>query len=167
MPPQHLFGSLLHIRPRFKRRDVDFRFSLAPAEDYLLTCDDATIEHDLDGIPFPRLPAFARSLLEARNDVDLADLVDGAYLSAVWGEQYLCLDQELAIEWARAKNTRILQSGSFMTMPMKEVDVRAKFIEIVARKKSRIDPEQSRASERVTRFRAGAACGKGGDVGTA
>lgn len=94
-----------HHFPRFKFVGVRLFFVLMPSHAHHLDVKPDNIEFSGTGLPYPTLPVYAQSLLDADNGVDLDDLVDGMDLTLEWGEQYLDLNGTIDGEykWWRTK----------------------------------------------------------------
>ncbi|KAI9844972.1 MAG: hypothetical protein M1837_005116 [Sclerophora amabilis] len=90
-----------HLYPRFKFVGMALFFTLMSSQACHLPCDPNNIEYSHNGIPYPKLPAYAQSLLDTWNIVDLDDLVDGMNLSLKWGEENLDLEGTIDAEWGR------------------------------------------------------------------
>ncbi|KAI1925913.1 hypothetical protein LOZ65_002725 [Ophidiomyces ophidiicola] len=103
-------GCLYHTFPRFKIRGVSLYFVLIPAEDAHLECIHSNIERSQMGLPYPKLPIFAQSLLDTNSEVTLTDLIDGMNLTEEWGLQNLNLDGTNDLFWASRKNKKIRSS---------------------------------------------------------
>jgi hypothetical protein len=88
------------------------RFQLIPSDACHLECDPANFRHSLkNGLPYPRLEVLIQSLLDMRDVVALADVVDGADISEEWGVDHLDLAGTNDVEWARRRN-ELLQTAA-------------------------------------------------------
>lgn len=92
-------GRLDHHYPRFKFVGLRLFFIILPSKSYHLEVKPENIEFGPMGIPYPTLPAYAQSLLDGGNAVDLEDLVDGMNLTREWGEENLDLDGTVDADW--------------------------------------------------------------------
>lgn len=71
--------------PRFKCVGLGLFFLLVPAREVCVAIEEeGSIVRGKTGLPFPSLPIFVRSLIDAENTLDLEDLVDGMNLSEEW-----------------------------------------------------------------------------------
>lgn len=59
------------------------------------------------GLPYPKLPIFVQSVMDARDIVNLADVIDGMDLSEKWGIDNLDLTYTTDTSWANWANGRI------------------------------------------------------------
>ena len=74
--------------PRFKLRSIRLFILLVPAEEVRFAIDDKdSIVRGKTGLPFPSLPAFVQSLLDSKNMLDLADLIDAMNLNEEWATE--------------------------------------------------------------------------------
>ncbi len=103
-------GSLVHTYPRFTLKGVNYFFMLVPAFECRLSPTPDQREHSASGIPYPKLPLLAQSLLDLQRYADLDDLVDGMDLDEAWGEANLQLDGPPPVEYIREKNDMISRS---------------------------------------------------------
>jgi hypothetical protein len=92
-----------HLFPRFKFEGLRLFFILMSAQAWHIPCRPENIEYSSTGLPYPKLPIFAQSLLDTRNFVDLEDLVDGMNLTLNWGIENLDLEGTIDTDWARWK----------------------------------------------------------------
>ncbi|KAI9761252.1 MAG: hypothetical protein M4579_001172 [Chaenotheca gracillima] len=92
-----------HLYPRFKFVGISLFFILMSSRAFNLPCQPDKIEYSSNGIPYPQLAAYAQSLLDTYNLVDLDDLVDGMNLTLEWGEENLDLEGTMDAEWGRWK----------------------------------------------------------------
>jgi hypothetical protein len=90
-----------HLYPRFKFVGLSCFFILMTSQACHLPCEPGNIEYSQTGLPYPKLPVFAQSLIDTWNGVDLDDLVDGMNLTLEWGEANLDLDGTVDRDWAR------------------------------------------------------------------
>jgi hypothetical protein len=65
-----------HFFPRFKFVGIALFFVLMPAKAFHIDCGEETIEHSATGLPYPRLPVYAASLIDNHNMGDLEEVVD-------------------------------------------------------------------------------------------
>ncbi|KAF7549339.1 hypothetical protein G7046_g8379 [Stylonectria norvegica] len=98
--------SLLHTYPRFKGKGTNFYFILVPDQDVHIICKPPNITRSLRGLPYPKLSIFVQSCLDTGDRVQLCDVIDGANLPEVWGEENLELDGFNDVEWAQEINKR-------------------------------------------------------------
>jgi len=70
---------------RFKCVGLGLFFLLVPAREVCVAIEkEDSIVRGKTGLPFPSLPVFVQSLLDARMITDLADLIDAMDLSEEW-----------------------------------------------------------------------------------
>jgi hypothetical protein len=98
---------LSHLYPRIKFKGLNLFLLLLSAEACHLPCERLNFEYSDNGIPYPKLPIFAQSLLDINNDRDLEDLIDGMNLSPEWGEEFLDLEGYIDQEWRRWRAARL------------------------------------------------------------
>ncbi|KAJ0116950.1 hypothetical protein J7T55_003364 [Diaporthe amygdali] len=139
-PAPLLLESLRHTRPTFVLKGVDFVFILVPASDYFIDPSPDCCELSNKGIPYPKMPQFARSLLVLQNTSDLCDFIDGMDLDRTWGESNVDFDdlQLKGLEFTRERNAEFekLDLGKFKL----DVDYRSMWNRIVDEKEKRIEP---------------------------
>lgn len=82
-------------------------FVVVPSYAYHIDCTLDQIEYSASGMPYPKLPAFAQSLIETYNIVDLDDLIDGMDLTNEWGQENLDLHSEYDTDWWAWKNEQL------------------------------------------------------------
>ncbi|KAK2751713.1 hypothetical protein FQN55_009154, partial [Onygenales sp. PD_40] len=146
-PDRPRFASLLHTFPRFKIRGVDLYFVLIPDHDAYIHCIPSNLERSQTGLPYPKLPLFARSLLETDDEVGLTDLVDGMNLSEEWGRENLDLDGIIDNAWAVEKNEKIRASvpltdfSCLLEHYIRPASKEEIWKETVSKKEHRIGPE--------------------------
>ena len=92
-------GRIDHHYPRFKFVGLRLFFVLMPSESCHLEVKPENVEISPMGLPFPTLPAYAQSLLDGGNAVDLEDLIDGMNLTLEWGEENLDLEGTVDADW--------------------------------------------------------------------
>jgi hypothetical protein len=92
-----------HLYPRFKFVGTALFFILMSSQACHLECESNDIEHSQTGVPYPKLPVYAQSLLETWNLVGLDDLVDRMNLTLEWGEANLDSEGTIDAEWGRWK----------------------------------------------------------------
>ena len=74
--------------PRFTLRSIRLFILLVPAEEVRFAIDDKdSIVRGKTGLLFPSLPAFVQSLLDSKNMLDLADLIDAMNLNEEWATE--------------------------------------------------------------------------------
>lgn len=106
LPAPSVPKSLRHIRPTFLMKGVYFVFILIPASDYFIDPSPDCCELSMEGIPYPKMHLFARSLLVLQNPANLCDFVDGMNLDKDWGESNLDFDdlQHKGLEFSMKLN---------------------------------------------------------------
>lgn len=121
---------LEHLYPRFKFVGLSVFFILMTSQAWDMPCKPENIEYSHNGIPYPKLPVYAQSLLDTWNGVDLDDLVDGMNLTPEWGEENLNLEGTVDTEWFRwreivlyGEKARHDQTPSWCSNPMKRRDI--------------------------------------------
>lgn len=92
-----------HLFPRFKFAGLRLFFILLPSQACHISCEPQNIEFSPNGVPYPKLPVYAQSLLDTGNWVDLEELVDAMNLKAEWGATNLNLNGGPDPEWTRWK----------------------------------------------------------------
>ncbi|KAK2808359.1 hypothetical protein FQN50_004744 [Emmonsiellopsis sp. PD_5] len=146
-PKRLHFASLYHTFPRFKIRGVDLYFVLIPDDDAYIHCIPSNIERSQTGLPYPKLPMFAQSLLETDDEVALTDLVDGMDLSEEWGRENLDLDGIIDNAWAVKKNDKIratvplTETSCLLEHYIRPASKEEVWKETVSKKEHRIGPE--------------------------
>lgn len=90
-----------HLFPRFKFKGLRLLFIIMSAQAWHIPCRPENIEYSSTGLPYPKLPIFAQSLLDTRNFVDLEDLIDGMNLTLDWGMENLDLEGTIDVDWIR------------------------------------------------------------------
>lgn len=117
-----------------------FFFILTPSSQWFIDPRPEYCEMSKTGIPYPRMPQFARSLLLLQNGSDLADFVDGMDLDERWGEENINFDdlQLRGVEFTKAQNAELeaMDLGQFNI----NVDYRRKWNQVVDNKERRIEP---------------------------
>jgi hypothetical protein len=96
--------------PRFKFKDLRLFFVLMSAQACHMPCRPEHIEYSQMGLPYPKLPIYAQSLLDTRQFVDLEDLIDGMNLTVDWGIENLDLEGNLDADWDEWR-TNLLSDG--------------------------------------------------------
>jgi hypothetical protein len=96
-------GGMVHLFPRFKFKGLRLFFILMSSQACHLPCSFENIEYSHMGLPYPKLPIYAQSLLDIMNFVNLDDLIDGMNLTLEWGIQNLELEGTIDADWARWK----------------------------------------------------------------
>jgi hypothetical protein len=81
--------SLLHTYHHFKGKDTSFYFILVPDYDVYISCEPSNITRSLRGLPYSKLDVFIQSCLDAGNELQLCDVVDGTDLPEEWGGKNL------------------------------------------------------------------------------
>lgn len=92
-----------HLFPRFKFVGLRLFFILMSSQACHLPCGPENIEYSHMGLPYPKLPIYAQSLLDTINFVDLEDLIDGMNLTLDWGMENLDLEGTVDADWGRWK----------------------------------------------------------------
>ncbi|KAH9874916.1 hypothetical protein J1614_004404 [Plenodomus biglobosus] len=87
--------------PRFKFVGLRLFFILMSSQAHDIPCKPENIEYSQMGLPYPKLPIYAQSLLDTRNFIDLVDLIDGMNLTRKWGEENLNLEGTINADWGR------------------------------------------------------------------
>ncbi|KAM5438511.1 hypothetical protein MferCBS31731_005088 [Microsporum ferrugineum] len=106
-------------------------------------------------LPYPKLHVYVQSLIDTKNKVDLADLVDGMDLTEDWGMKYLNLEGDTDTEWLENLVQRLKEDGPkdrFMFVfpqPMPRLKIWKEFVET---KQSRMGWKYS-SELYATRFR--------------
>ena len=89
--------------PRFKFVGLRLFFILMSSQAHDIPCKAENIEYSQTGLPYPKLPIYAQSLLDTRNFVDLEDLIDGMNITLEWGKDNLNLEGSINTDWGRWK----------------------------------------------------------------
>ncbi|PGH15234.1 hypothetical protein AJ79_02599 [Helicocarpus griseus UAMH5409] len=84
--------NISHHFPRFKFVGLRLFFVIIPSHAQHLDLKPDNIEFSGTGLPYPTLPVYTQSLLDAEDLVDLNDLIDGMDLTLEWGEKHLDLN---------------------------------------------------------------------------
>ena len=137
-PP--LFESLRHTRPTFILKGVNFVFILVPASDHFIDPSPDCCELSREGIPYPKIHRFARSLLVLQHKSNLCDFVDGMDLDKEWGESNLDFDdlQLKGLEFTKEQNAVLEKKGlGYIKLG---VDYRSMWNRAVDEKEKRIEP---------------------------
>ncbi|KAM5341725.1 hypothetical protein ACJ41O_014756 [Fusarium nematophilum] len=156
-PPPPLFKSFRHINPIFQRKGVGYLFILTPSSQWFMDPAPENCELSKNGIPYPKMPQFARSLLVLQYGSNIADFIDGMNLDEKWGEENIDFDdlQVKGIEFTKAKNAELeaLDMGPLNKFKI-NVDYKRCWNEIVAEKERRIEPmKKGRYKTRWRRIR--------------
>lgn len=151
----HPNGTIDHHFPRFKFKGFRCFLQVVPAWVYRLSCTPESLEYSKLGLPFPRLPVLAQSLLETMSLVDLDDLVDGMLLDYEWGEQNLDLEGLTDTTWAARRLDFHEQCGEWGPVFLKgEGAVKRKLWERAASDEARLKRRGHKALPRdESRFR--------------
>ncbi|KAM5444452.1 hypothetical protein MaudCBS49596_008011 [Microsporum audouinii] len=153
--PLRRSGSLDHKYPRFKAVGRTDFWLLLPASYCHITCEPDSIEWSQGRLPYPKLHVYVQSLIDTKNKVDLADLVDGMDLTEDWGMKYLNLEGNTDTEWLENLVQRLKEDGPkdrFMFVfpqPMPRLKIWKEFVET---KQSRMGWKYS-SELYATRFR--------------
>lgn len=145
-----------HHFARFKFIGLRLFFVIMPSHAHHLDLKPDIVEFSGTGLPYPTLPAYAQSLLDGSNGVDLEDLVDGMDLTLEWGEQNLDLDGTVDADWIWWKTKLAYncsddnQRPAASFNPSKRRDVWSKYVTAEAKKMRQGWKYQP---NRATRFR--------------
>ncbi|KAM0426397.1 hypothetical protein ACHAPT_008443 [Fusarium lateritium] len=152
--PPPVTKSLRHLNPTFQLRGVDYFFLLTPSSRCFINPEPENCDISKKGIPFPKMPQFARSLLVLQNGSNIADFIDGMDLDEAWGEENIDFDdlQVKGIEFSKKYNTE-LQAANLGVLNVK-IDYRQRWNAIVSAKERRIEPmKKGRYKTRWRRIR--------------
>ena len=107
-------GEINRLFPRFKLNGMVCFLTILSSQNCHLPCTPETIEHGQTGLPFPKLDAYAQSLLDTNRCAALEDLIDGMNLSEEWGQRHLDLSGYTDTAWAKWMNGKLAQiRGSY------------------------------------------------------
>lgn len=138
--PPPVIKSLRHLNPTFQLKDVGYFFLLAPSSRCFINPETENCDISKKGIPYPKMPQFARSLLVLQNGSNIADFIDGMDLDEKWAEENIDFDdlQVKEVEFSK------MQNAELQAARLGELNVRINYRElwnaIVSEKKGRIDP---------------------------
>ncbi|KAH8723981.1 hypothetical protein GQ44DRAFT_295118 [Phaeosphaeriaceae sp. PMI808] len=114
-------GSLLHLHPRFRRKDVKLDIVLVPSLDVHIGNTVPTLAYSASGVPYPALHVLVQSFLDTNDVVSLCDIIDGTDVSEEWGHKSLDLSGTNDVQWAEHMNKRYFASvakGEEMVFPL-------------------------------------------------
>lgn len=140
-PPPPVPNSLRSVCPTFKLQDVSLYILLMPsAWTFIDPRPETNLEYSRSGLPYPKMPQFARSLLALNNGADTCDFVDGMDLDEQWGEENLDFE-ELQVSGIQFRHnlSRELETHTGYGV-MTDVDFRDVWNHIVQTKPKRIEP---------------------------
>ena len=141
--------------PRFKCNGNWVCFTLLSSQYCHISCESSNIQWSKNQLPYPTLRAFAQSLIDTNNGVDLEDLVDGMDLSLEWGHNHLDLEGSFDTEWAKWVIDTQLKDGEdpmFIWRSTEPKSRRSLWEEAVNNKKKRLGRKYS-PTIYATRFR--------------
>lgn len=117
---------------------MQFVFILVPASDHFV--DPNCFELSRQGIPYPKLHHFARSLLVLQDGANLCDFIDGMDLDEEWAESNLDFDnlQVEGLEYSRKRNA-IFEEKDLGGLLLNH-DYRSFWNQQVGEKEKRIEP---------------------------
>lgn len=82
-----------------------------------MPCEPSTsFEWSWAGLPYPKLHLFVRSATYTRDDVALADAIDGMDLSEEWGFTNLNLTYQDDTRWAKWANEKMENTNTIATL---------------------------------------------------
>jgi len=145
-----------HLFPRYRCIASDIFFVLTTSQASHIQCVPENIVHSPMGLPYPKLPIFAQSLIDTQNATDLADLVDSQGLSLEWGRQNLALEGDVDLDWANWRIQRLDEAGCEIVdwrnnatsrRVLWENAVKGKRARLDAKAKERAEMERWKASE--------------------
>ena len=154
-PPPPVPSSLRHSHPTFKLKEAGFFFILTPSSTCFIEPRSENFELSRKGVPYPRMPHFARSLLVLQNGADIADFIDGMNLDEAWAEKNIDFDdlQEKGLEFSKECNRVFLEVDGQPGLRLDE-DYRRRWNDIVSGKNRRIEPmKQGRYKTRWRRIK--------------
>lgn len=131
-----------------------FYFILVPSSQCFIDPAPPKCERSKNGLPYPRIADFARSLLVLENMSNLADFVDGMDLGKEWGETNINFEelQKEGAESYRVHNPE-LEARNLCRFNTNR-DYRETWYRIVESKPRRIQPmKQGRYKTRWRRIR--------------
>ncbi|KAF9733853.1 hypothetical protein PMIN01_08196 [Paraphaeosphaeria minitans] len=103
-------GSLSHLHPRFRRKDVELDIVLVPSFDVHIGNTVSTVTYSASGVPYPALHILVQSFLDTYDVVSLCDIIDGTDISEEWGNKSLDLSGTNDVQWAGYMNERYFAS---------------------------------------------------------
>ncbi|KAK7422970.1 hypothetical protein QQX98_001260 [Neonectria punicea] len=139
-PPPPVPKSLRHLHPTFRLRGVNYYFVLVPSSCCFIDPEMENCDLSKTGIPYPKMPQFARSLLVLQNGSNIADFIDAMNLDEKWGEENIDFDdlQVKGLEFAKTQNLE-LRAANVPTLNV-GTDYRKLWNAIVSEKEGRIEP---------------------------
>ncbi|KAH7140923.1 hypothetical protein EDB81DRAFT_799183 [Dactylonectria macrodidyma] len=139
-PPPPVAKSLRHLNPTFQLRGVGYFFILTPSSRCFIDPEAENCDLSKKGIPYPKMPQFARSLLVLQNGSNIADFIDGMDLDEKWGKENIDFDdlQVKGIEFSNTQNVE-LRAANLGELNVR-IDYRQLWIAIVSEKEGRIEP---------------------------
>ena len=93
----------------FGFKDLHFRIVTSQAAN--IQFEPSSCEHSLSRLPYPKLQHLVQSVLDCRDMVSLADVIDGMDLSKDWGSRNLDLTQLNDLCWANWANERLAKAA--------------------------------------------------------
>ena len=109
--------SLFDTYPHFKRlgfKNVFFRIVSAQAAH--VPCEPSSFEWSGTGLPYPKLHLMVQSAIDTRDDVALADAIDGMDLSEEGGFTNLNLTHQDDTRWAKWANEKMERTNTTATL---------------------------------------------------
>lgn len=138
--PPPVAKSLRHLNPTFQLKGVGYFFLLTPSSRCFINPETENCDVSKKGIPYPKMPQFAQSLLVLQNGSNIADFVDGMDLDEEWAEENIDFDdlQAKGLEFSR------MQNAELQAAELGELNLRTSYRElwnaIVSEKEGRIEP---------------------------
>lgn len=139
-PPPRIFQSRRHLFPIFQMKDVGFWFILNPSSDCFIDPRPEFCELSKMGIPYPRMPQFARALLVQQNTCDLVDFIDGMNLDVAWAEENIDFEQLQVEGMQYAERQNALLARDKLGQLKTTRDFAAEWRGIAESKERRIEP---------------------------
>jgi hypothetical protein len=132
--------SFRHLNPIYKLKGAGFFFILTPSTQCFIDPRPEHCELSKNGIPYPKMTQFARSLLVLQNLCDLDDFVDGMDLDEKWGEENIDFDelQVTGMKFTEAQNLELIARD--LGQYNDKVNYRRRWNETVNTKERRIEP---------------------------
>lgn len=118
----------------------DLFFRVVSARAAQLRCERSNFEWSQTGLPYPKLPIFIQSAIDSRDNVALADAIDGMNLSEEWGVSNLDLSYADDNPWAKWANERMERTNITATVeryPTNPFDRKSIWQKTVAGKQTR------------------------------
>ncbi|KAH7312579.1 hypothetical protein B0I35DRAFT_437327 [Stachybotrys elegans] len=145
--------SLRHVNPTFVRVGTGFFFVLRPSSQCFVDPRPEFCELSMNGIPYPQMAPFGRSLLVMQCWADLADFIDGMDLDEKWGDENIDF-ADLQVKGREFTDLYNAELRKFNLNQYSVVDYRQRWIEIVETKARRIEPmKQGRYKTRWRRIK--------------